>query len=259
MYTNKMNNNHTYINNNQFVKNKADVSGGCIYISETEKNNILLIEKITNINKFVDNIATSHGSNFGSSPSKIIFNNKTETKQKIDSGGAIHYEIELLDALNNLIIDNEKYYSDISLDVTLFDVDDNESLNKKDYKIDNFISTFEKGKVEENALTIYTSKPGNYLLKIKRKNNGRINENDNELSIQLEIMDCDKDRIKMYNKNKYYCEVPKCKASCPVGENANCKPYKDGITINDKEKNICECKKGYTGDSCENEVFVDFR
>jgi len=107
-------------------------------------------------------------------------------------------------------------------------------------------------------LQIFAS-PGRYVLKPVIENYiYDINFNFDEIEIQ--INECNKDQIKMTDKNGYpYCDIPICKSRCPVGIRARCIPPSPQLNENDIMKNKCECDPGWTGDDCDKEVFVDFR
>jgi len=112
------------------------------------------------------------------------------------------------------------------------------------------------GTCELNKLRIYAN-PNSYILKFDLNNfDDDINMNFNEIEIVVES--CNKDQIKMYDKNKIvHCENPVCYSTCPEGERASCiAKYKEHI--NDMFLNICQCLPVYTGNLCEYRVFADF-
>jgi len=77
--------------------------------------------------------------------------------------------------------------------------------------------------------------------------------------IEIKVLNCDDDHIKMYDKNGILsCEIPLCKDTCPISSTAVCKPYKHELE-NSKEKNKCVCLSGWEGDYCEKQKIVNFR
>jgi len=105
------------------------------------------------------------------------------------------------------------------------------------------------GECELNNLQIYAN-PGTYIIHFTIENyNDTIKFNFNQ--IKINVLGCKDNQIKMFNSNDIlYCEYAKCKKSCLIDETAICKPYYNE-SINDINKNICECIGGYMGDQCK--------
>jgi len=122
-----------------------------------------------------------------------------------------------------------------------------------------FLTIYEIGINIVNSLRIFTKDPGEYLLNVKAKQNSFNLLNDVSLVYNLKILECKSDNIKLYvNENLYYCEEPKCVN--------NCKPfvYYDCIkgennALNKPNENICQCKAGYTGDTCSDYHYYETR
>ena len=76
--------------------------------------------------------------------------------------------------------------------------------------------------------------------------------------INITVSDCEESQVKLYDKNGIlYCENPKCYESCPVDITASCvspNKYENNI-----QNNTCICYEGYSGDKCDQKIFIEFR
>jgi len=108
-----------------------------------------------------------------------------------------------------------------------------------------------------NYLQIFAN-PGQYILKpIIENYNDKIEFHFDDINV--EIKECNDNQIKFIDKyGIQHCENPICKESCPINKSAVCKPYYEE-NINDINMNICECLSGWTGENCEEKVFIDYR
>lgn len=78
-------------------------------------------------------------------------------------------------------------------------------------------------------------------------------------NLNINITGCDINQAEMHDKNGIlYCEDAVCKPSCPVYDSAICVSNKEK-NVNDMNKNICECLKGFIGENCEDKEYINYR
>jgi len=117
-----------------------------------------------------------------------------------------------------------------------------------------------KGYCNFNKLRIHAN-PDIYILKFTIENNYKeviLKFSD----IEINVSDCNDKEIRKYDShtNIMYCEEPICLNSCPVDvDHAICLPASNNTSINDPEKNICQCAKGFKGTYCDIMDYVDYR
>ncbi|OUM65904.1 hypothetical protein PIROE2DRAFT_6972 [Piromyces sp. E2] len=261
IYMNEYNNeNNIILINNNFTNNYAGIAGGSIFITNINKHNASYLNKIIyNNNLFNMNYAGSHGLNIGSNPVKLIFDdNNTNTNIKFLPGNPISLTLKVYDLFDNLIIDNEKYFSNIGLDMKLFDINDN-LINDDIYKITNNEISIEKGNILV-VIKIYIKEPGKYKLKfnLKSKVNNIIYDNGNTVELFVESLDCNQSDIKKEDNNNmlYICEKPIC-MKCDTDKNFDC--IKRSDTVNNPKINICQCSKGWKGERCDEYDFYNIK
>ncbi|OUM69116.1 hypothetical protein PIROE2DRAFT_3009, partial [Piromyces sp. E2] len=143
-----MNNTYDYlfnINNNLFENNTAGVAGGVFFFANYFQK--YKPQDFQNNNFFKNNNANSHGNKFASNPSIIQYNDTNELKEefKVISGNPINFNIQVHDGFNNLIVDNEKYYSNLNFLVDMMHFD-GKKMESKEYIIKNNIISIEHGK-----------------------------------------------------------------------------------------------------------------
>lgn len=149
--------------NTNIVNNYAGVAGGFVFSEQINDQiqDISLSLNNTHFNNTIsDNIAKSHGNNFATHPFMFKLYEKSDKdnsdikKYSSDTipGGSITFTLELQDGLGNKVIDSEKYYSDIGVQVELFDTQNNTVHNYDISKIDN---TFNNGNNNINYYYLY--------------------------------------------------------------------------------------------------------
>jgi len=204
------------------------------------------------------NYARSHGLNIGSNPIKLTFDDHINVNIKTKPGIHIPFMLRIFDLFNNLIIDDEKYFSDIGLDMELYDNYDN-PIDNEIYNIINNEIILEKGLMFV-IIRIYITDPGKYKLKISIKNkiSNLKNENSNTIELYIEVLDCDQSEIKIkdYINNFYTCEKPIC-IRCDTNKNFEC--LKSSNNTNNPKYNICQCIKGWKGKDCNELDFYDIK
>ncbi|KAG4092818.1 hypothetical protein H8356DRAFT_950126 [Neocallimastix lanati (nom. inval.)] len=235
--------------NNLITFNKAGIMGGGIYSPKYVDKTIFdlsnnIIENNT-INSFIDN--------YTSKPSYILLNTIFEDDTiNIITGEYISLVFTLYDEFDNIVNDITKFYSSITLKLTLtneYEYDQN-NLN---YIINGNICSFINGKCELNNLRIY-SNPELYIMDINIENyTDEIKLKINK--IKINILPCISNQIKMYKNDILYCENPICKSNCP-NNTATCIAYYSEL-YNDIEKNICECMPGWKNENCNEKVYID--
>ncbi|ORX56025.1 hypothetical protein BCR36DRAFT_346553, partial [Piromyces finnis] len=237
---------------NEITFNEAGIMGGGIYIENSVNKNLM------NLNDSIieNNTVNSYINNFTSKPSYILLNTTLNDNISIITGDYFPLNFTLFDEFDNLIEDITKYYSSMTLKVSMIEKENNmKNLDKISFKMMGNIGSFIKGRCELTNLRIFAN-PNTYILKFSIENyNNDININVN--NVEIEVKGCNKDQIKMHNKNILYCENPICKSTCPTNSTATCKPYYEE-SINDRNLNRCECLQGWGGEYCENRVFLDF-
>lgn len=91
-------------------------------------------------------------------------------------------------------------------------------------------------------------------------------ENDNKNiiidinKIDITLKDCDKEHIKIYDKNQYYyCEQPICNDDCPVSNGTAICVKGNNENINVSKFNQCVCVNGWIGNKCQTKDYVVLR
>ncbi|ORX55891.1 hypothetical protein BCR36DRAFT_280888, partial [Piromyces finnis] len=132
--------NNTFFNNVKINNNKAYAGGG-MYINNTISNLPLNFENYDKDEQisFENNLSESHGNNYATNPYIIKLNSEKSNHFEIIGGESINIEFSLYDKFIQEVIDLSKLYSNINLNVSLND-DDNE------YKVIGNVCTFLKGK-----------------------------------------------------------------------------------------------------------------
>eukprot|EP00833_Pecoramyces_ruminatium_P004015 jgi/Orpsp1_1/1178047/evm.model.c7180000063848.1 len=246
-------------NNNDIVYNEAGIMGGGIYTPEIIDKKLF---DIGNCN-IKNNTVNSYENNYTSKPAYIKLNTTLNNNiYNINSGDYFPLTFTLHDEFDNIINDNTMYYSLMSLMITLkeennkiFDEEEDSSNLNKNYYLTGNTGTFVNGKCDLNNLKIYAN-PNTYIL------NGKIYNYNEELEIRInkikiKINECGDEKVTLKNKNNItYCEDPKCHSSCPVDSTATCKLTNK--TVNDINKNICECISGYYGNNCSKIIYIEF-
>ncbi|OUM63410.1 hypothetical protein PIROE2DRAFT_10070, partial [Piromyces sp. E2] len=245
------------IENNIFKNNIAEDFGGAIY-SDIQKLNLA----ITNSNEFSFNEAgvmvNLQEENISSKPKYIILDNKKSLS--VIAGDYLSISFTLLDTLNNVVSDLNNYFSlTLKLILEMNEIDnnnDNNNNNNNNYFMKGNIGSFVHGKCEFNNLQVYAN-PGTYNIKVVVENyNDEILFNFD--SIDIKIMECNDNHIKIIDKNNILqCKNPICNSSCPVGVSATCVPGKNN-TNNDISLNNCVCNDGWMGDNCDIKIYIDF-
>ncbi|ORX76880.1 hypothetical protein BCR32DRAFT_270994 [Anaeromyces robustus] len=242
--------NFSKIVNTIFSNNNA-YAGGAIYIDNDVKNLILNLKDKNNI-KYKDNLSESHGPDFASSPA-IISNSINTKKITIESGKSYPITFKLSDAFDQVVYDISKYYPYIEISAIIRKMNDDDE--NFDYKIFGNTCYFSKGYCKLNDFNVYVEEPVSFNLIYNLENSGNYIEFTNH-NVSVTIDDCKKKQIKLYNKNYYYCEEPICKDDCPLGEKATC-IKNNNYTVNNKHYNICKCNKGWTGEQCQEKVYIN--
>ncbi|OUM70113.1 hypothetical protein PIROE2DRAFT_1794, partial [Piromyces sp. E2] len=245
--------------NNEITYNDAGIMGGGIFSPQNVKKTIFNMDNFKIENNTVNFYINNHTSN----PTYIALNTElTNENLNIVTGDHFPLEFTLYDEYYNIVEDITRYYSSMTLKLTLEEenpnqnYEDNENKNSINYKLIGNIGSFVKGQCKLNNLIIYAN-PNTYKVKLIIENyNGNLHFMFDDIIIN--VKSCDSDIIKMYDKNNIlYCENPKCKDQCPVDSSAVCKAYQEE-GINDINKNICECLPGWEGDNCERKIYIDF-
>ncbi|ORX42861.1 hypothetical protein BCR36DRAFT_150195 [Piromyces finnis] len=274
---------HFIINNNTFYNNSAEYFGGAIFmelnnlsIKSTQKNIMehnkskilgggLFLSNYYNKDVydmflFKDNFSNSIRNDYSSKPAYIaLSSNYTNSFVELFSGDYLALEFALYDEFENIIEDITKFYSSMTIRVTLEEknVISKRSTNILNYYLEGNIGSFLNGRCEMKNLRIYAN-PNQYKLKLNIENYDK--EIKLKSDITIKINNCSKDHVKMKKNNVIYCETPKCKSTCPIYHSATCQSYSDEpVNVNDVNLNICKCNKGWSGDLCNIKIFIDFR
>jgi len=97
------------------------------------------------------------------------------------------------------------------------------------------------------------------LFKVESTSEKEIFFDKDNINIKIDV--CDKNQYNIYDHNHILiCENPKCLDSCPININAKC-IISDGNVYgkNIIKNNKCQCNDGWTGELCDEKVFIDFR
>jgi len=136
--------------NNTIKNNEAGIMGGGIYSPYNSDKNLFDVDKIIFGKNKMDNYTTG--------PANIILNYK---KSNIDinkpinliTGDILPLEFQLRDEFNQIIEDITKYYSELTLNVTLTKIykdgeDDDDYEDEDDYYLNGNLASFSNGNVE---------------------------------------------------------------------------------------------------------------
>ncbi|ORX56015.1 hypothetical protein BCR36DRAFT_280564 [Piromyces finnis] len=225
------------LNSNVFSDNQA-MNGGALYIKDNSDFNVTNenFYFTMNNNSFNNNIAENFGgavvTEFKNKYNNVIIKNNIfiHNKAGIMGGGLFSHNLY-----------NKSFF------INNIDINDD-----KNYNLIGNTGSFSNGHCELNNFRIF-SNPNRYYLNIWVENNG--NNNNIEIKnneIEIEILGCDENQIKMYDKDGIlYCENAICKDNCPIDISANCIPYYNE-RYNNIDKNICSCLPGWTGNNLQN-------
>ncbi|OUM69523.1 hypothetical protein PIROE2DRAFT_2621 [Piromyces sp. E2] len=254
----------TNSNNNTIIYNKAGIMGGGIYFSEFIDKDMFNMNDFT----FVNNTSNSYIDDYTSKPTYILLKTKLNSNTvNITTGDYFPLLFGLYDEFDKPFIDITKYYSSLTLKVTLepkynISVEEKESYvneikKNSEYNLLGNIGLFINGMCELKNFQIFAN-PNTYVLKFKMENyNSHIKFKFND--IEIIVNTCNDNQVKMYDSNGVlYCENAKCKSDCPVDKSAKCIPYyKENINLRDR--NNCICLDGWEGENCQNRIYIDFR
>ncbi|OUM64329.1 hypothetical protein PIROE2DRAFT_8880 [Piromyces sp. E2] len=237
----------TKANNNSIIQNVAGVTGGGIFSPN-------LIEKnMFDVNHWIiqSNTVNSFENNYSTNPAYIVLETKIKNnKIQIISGNYFPLVFTLYDEYDNIIEDITKYYSSLSLILSLTENDEEEIIENFDelnYHTVGNICTFINGRCELNNFRIFAN-PDTYFLKVSYENyNGFIKKNFD--TIEIKVSGCNKNQYKKYNNKILYCENPTCHPDCPVDISAICIPSNSSNLLNNNE---CKCLPGWIGISKKN-------
>jgi len=135
------------VKNTNITYNYAGVAGGFIFFKNTDHNlkKFLRFLKQDDFNNNIEyNKAKSHGDDFATHPSNFSINYDNNINTEIYSGGFVSLTLTLKDSAENLVIDSEKYYSNIGIEAELYDINYNE-VNNNNYLISEIDSNFNNG------------------------------------------------------------------------------------------------------------------
>jgi len=136
------------IKNSEFLYNNAGIAGGVIFFENITpqvinmKDIFLNLENTLN-NTILNNNAISHGNNFATHPTKFVQKLHDNDIHKIFSGGSISLMLELHDEYDNIVYDQENYYSNIGIKAELYDL--NKSIIKDNYIVKENGNIFNNG------------------------------------------------------------------------------------------------------------------
>ncbi|KAG4085267.1 hypothetical protein H8356DRAFT_1298496 [Neocallimastix lanati (nom. inval.)] len=249
--------------NNTIIHNEAGIMGGGAYSPKSVDKNLFDIK----LCKFENNTVNSDINDYSSKPSFISLNTTLENNSvTIITGGFLPLQFLLHDEFGNIMKDITKYYSSITLKLLLENEDNKHSYGDGDYfqtekKNVEYIlygnlGSFINGKCELNNFRIFAN-PNKYHLKFKFDNyKETININFDD--IEIKVLTCKENQIKMYDKNGIlHCENPICDNRCPIEITAYCKSFYEE-NINDINKNECKCLPGWKSTFCGDRQYVDF-
>lgn len=126
----------TKIENVVFENNIAQIAGGALYVPNNYEKKSLNISKCV----FNNNVGKTYGNDYTTEVSYIKIND-TDINTNIISGDYIPLIYYLYDEYNKTINDNFNMYSSISINVYIYDNNDNE------YILHGNKCTFYKGKI----------------------------------------------------------------------------------------------------------------
>ncbi|ORX51108.1 hypothetical protein BCR36DRAFT_288750, partial [Piromyces finnis] len=240
--------------NNEIIKNKAGIMGGGIYTPNSKDQNMFNVMDIKNW-KFENNTVNSFINDFTTKPYYISLNTTLKNNRiTITSGNFFSLKFLLLDEYNNIINDITKYYSSLTLKLSLSSPDNKNGDNVNFYLTKN-IGTFINGVCELNNVKVIAN-ASLYILKISIENYYEEIKFDFP-DIEVMVNYCSKHQIAIYdNNNILRCENALCKPECNK-ENGICYPSEDNLK-NDPYKNNCQCNAGYQGKVCDDKIVVDF-
>ncbi|OUM62264.1 hypothetical protein PIROE2DRAFT_11522 [Piromyces sp. E2] len=240
------------VENNNITFNKAGINGGGYYIPFIMNNNLNNIQSFHFLNNSIDSLKND----YSSEPSYITLNTELiDNFVNLNSGDYLPLSFTLYDVFGQIFQDITKYYSSITLILSL--IDKNSKL-RDDYNSDEFVIL--KGNTGLKDFQIF-AKPNDYILKVTIKNSEReiVSKFEN---ITIKVLPCRETQFSIYKNEILFCETAMCKQDCPTNSTATCLPYLENTTIkpiNDINKNICKCINGWEGDKCNIKKFVNFR
>jgi hypothetical protein len=265
-------NNQLFFKNNEVMNNKAGVMGGGLFSPKlikyednndvdsdynnknNKKNKNNTISNFNSYFNFFNNTVLSVIDNYTSKPSYITLENIQTLDKIITSGKFLPLNFTLHDGYGNIMVDITKYYSSLTIKVTLKEVNNSNNNNNIIYSVSGNIGSFLFGICELNYFRIF-ARPNKYLLNFQVEN--YIDKIDIKFNdIEIEVMECERSQIKKYDKNGLlYCEDPICRSSCQTNISAICLPNEQNI--NDVDHNICFCMEGWEGIDCEKRIFTN--
>ncbi|KAG4093753.1 hypothetical protein H8356DRAFT_1081023 [Neocallimastix lanati (nom. inval.)] len=246
------------IKETKFSNNTAEVAGGVIFfeqIGEAIKNVVAYYKNSINThkNQFINNKAKSHGNDFATHPSIFSISNVKDNTNITYSGNPVHFTLELIDDLGNKVEDREKYYSDIGVELSL--LDSNLEPVSSTYYISETITTFNNGRIIIDS-DIFTLKYGKYFIHIVPKKNTFKSLYETYYDYPIIIQSCEENQIIHMDPQKgISCLNPVCFKNCSRIEYASECVKGENNLENDPQFNICKCKSGFKGDTCE---IIDF-
>jgi len=125
------------INNTKFIKNYAGVAGGALFSPNLPQYNLFNYKNC----EFVSNTAESHGNDFATNPYIIKLLNEDKYNDVIlKTGSYLPIIFSIYDSFENLIQDQYKYYSDISVKVAVENKNNQNTVSILNGNIGSFIN-----------------------------------------------------------------------------------------------------------------------
>lgn len=261
--------------NNTVSYNEAGIMGGGLYTPKLIQKNLFDLEDC----KFINNIVSYHRSDYTTKPSYISLITRLETSNTVITGDYFPLEFSVHGENGDMIEDVTHHYSELTLKLSLIEKNnvtesqyfyfqkrnttdeysDENSIVLPKYKLLGNTGTFRYGKILLNNFQIFAV-PNTYIIKIDYENYDD-NLDINVEEIEIDVIGCNSNQIKMYNSyNIEYCVEPECLTECPVGKSAVCVPYNEKDNhINDPSKNKCECLLGWKGSYCNEREFLNYQ
>ncbi|ORY73031.1 hypothetical protein LY90DRAFT_503424 [Neocallimastix californiae] len=298
-YINDANNENSniYLSNNEFKNNKVDYFGGAIYIDFNKNDNIVINNSlfyenkagisggavyspyyaipINNSNLDINNKAISYGNFLSTLPLKIRLENNNLQSLYIQSNNYIPLNFTLYDNYGQFVNDTLRYYSDITIKVSVIYNDksfNNQIINRNtlkkislrndydsSYKISGNVGSFTNGFCHLQNFKIQTKDKMNLMLRFEVENYiDNIYFITNNISIS--INDCTNIQYTKKDKNNFIqCEEFNCFPKCDSVKSFCKKNYTNSYYENSPKYNICTCKEGYKGDDCDDHIYDDIR
>ncbi|OUM62398.1 hypothetical protein PIROE2DRAFT_61916 [Piromyces sp. E2] len=237
--------------NIRLINNTAEIAGGALYSPSHGNKTLLYYEDLY----LESNIGKSHGNDISSPPSYILSKNEYNNTITISSGSYLSFVFNIYDENNNILKDNNNYFTFISVNSVI-----NSTQNNGYFQITGKECNFYYGECQLNKLKIL-AQPGQYSLKFEIDNFSKFNTKIKiEEEYKLIITKCKDNEIGIYSRNGLLsCEVPICYSNCPIGTSASCISLNTTYNINSPKYNMCTCYEGYTGNDCDQKIFIDIR